>query len=137
MVWEIMLSGRRLYVSDPPVDYILICGSGGSTISIDERCIALSNLAGGFECYTLNDRERIYMVNLNASGSIPTSVLFNPNGSLMFGGSSGAVYIASGMPPTIKHSLKCEGERSLWLKIRDITTTFFHTGDEVVSVLVS
>ena len=111
MVWEIMLSGRRLYVSDPPVDYILICGSGGSTISIDERCIALSNLADGFECYTLSDQpERIYTIKPNTSESVPTSVLFDPNGSIMFGGSSGAAYIASGTPPTVKQSLKYDGK---------------------------
>ena len=111
MIWEITLGGEQMYVSIPTVDCVLIRGSGGSAISPDEQLIALSNLADGFECYTLSDQpERIYTIKPNTSESVPTSVLFDPNGSIMFGGSSGAAYIASGTPPTVKQSLKYDGK---------------------------
>lgn len=113
MVWQVKPSGRQLCVSNTVVDHILICRSGGSAISPDERLIALSNLADGFECYTLSDQQRVYTIDLNTSESVPTSILFDRNGSIMFGGSSGAAYIANGMPPTIKQTLKCEGKLSL------------------------
>ena len=99
-----------MYVFSATVDRILIRGSGGSAISPDEQLIALSNLADGFECYTLSDQQKIYTIKPNTSESVPTSVLFDPNGSIMFGGSSGAAYIASGTPPTIKQSLKYDGK---------------------------
>lgn len=110
MIWEITLGGEQMYVSIPTVDCVLIRGSGGSAISPDEQLIALSNLADGFECYTLSDQQKIYTIKPNTSESVPTSVLFDPNGSIMFGGSSGAAYIASGTPPTIKQSLKYDGK---------------------------
>jgi hypothetical protein len=111
MIWQIRPSGRQLYVSNVAVDHILTRRSGGSAISPDERLIALSNLADGFEFYTLSDQQRIYTINI--SESVPTSILFDQNGSIMFGGSSRAAYVASGTPPAIKQTLKYEGKLSL------------------------
>ena len=113
MIWQIRPSGRQLYVSSAAVNHILIHRSGGSAISPDERLIALSNLADGFEFYTLSDQQRIYTINLNISESVPTSILFDQNGWIMFGGPSGAAYVASGTPPAIKQTLKYEGKLSL------------------------
>lgn len=109
-VWEITPRGGQMYVFSATVDRILIRGSGGSAISPDERLIALSNLAGGLECYTLDDQQRVHTIKLGTSESVPISILFDPDGSMVFGGSSGAAYIANGTPPTIKQSLKYGGE---------------------------
>jgi len=105
---------RQLCVSNINVGHILIYGSGGSAISPDERLIAISDLADGFVCYSLSDQQKIYKINLNTSESVPTSVIFGPNGSLFLGGSS--AYVAGGMPPAIKQHLKYEGKGSIYIK---------------------
>ena len=116
MVWEISPRGGQLYVSSVCVDDILTCGSGWSSISPDERLIALSNPPNGFECYALSDQQRIYVVNLTAPESVPTPAIFDPNGSIIFGGSSGAAYVASGTPPAINQTLKYGSERYIWVE---------------------
>ena len=113
MIWQVKPSGGQLYVSSAAVNHILISRNRGSAISPDERLIALSNLGNGFEFYTLSDQQRIYAIDLNISESVPTSILFDQNGSMIFGGSSGAAYVASGTPPAIKQTLKYEGKLSL------------------------
>lgn len=137
MIWEIKPRERQLYVSGATVDHILIYGSGGSSISPDEKLIALSDLVNGFEFYALSDQRRIYTINPNPSEHVPTSVLFDLHGSIMFGGSSGAAYIASGTPPVIKQSLKCEGRCFLWAESSGLHIDYFFTGDEFVTILVS
>lgn len=136
MIWEIKPRGRKLCVSTATVNYVLICGSGGSAISQDERLIVLSSLADGFECYTLSDQQRIYTVTFGFPESVPTSVLFDLDGSVMFGGSSGAAYVANGMPLAIEQTLKCEGKQSFLAgNLRCINNS--SKGDEVVPILVS
>ncbi|KAF9784455.1 hypothetical protein BJ322DRAFT_1021205 [Thelephora terrestris] len=110
MIWEIEARGMQLYVFNGVIEHALICASGRSAISPDEQLIILSKLADGFECYALSDQRSVYKVDITNSEFVPTSVLFDSNGSILFGGPSGAVYVADGAPPVIKQTLECEGE---------------------------
>ena len=56
----------------------------------------------------------MHTVDLNISESITTSVLFDPNGSIVLGGSSRAADVAIGIPPAIEQSLECEDKHSVW-----------------------
>ena len=130
MVWEISPRGGQPPASSVNVNNYLTCGSGWSAISPDEQFIGLSYLPNGFECYTLSDQQRIYTVNLPSPESVPTSIIFDPNGSIIFCGSSGAVYIASGTPPAIYQTLKYESKCYLWIEISGCSNDLFFPTDE-------
>lgn len=137
MVWEISSRGGQLYVSGVFSNDDLTCRSGWSAISPDERLIVLSDLPNGFECYTVSDQQRVFAVHLAAPESIPTSVIFAPNGSIVFGGSSGAAYIASGIPPEINQALEYESKSYLWVEASGVSIILSKDEPEVAPILVS
>lgn len=69
----------------------------------------MTNLFDGVDLYSLTDQSRLSSISVEVKENVSADVTFASNDSIVFGGGSGLAYIAEGIPPTVRHTLKHGG----------------------------
>lgn len=66
----------------------------------------VTNLFDGVDLYSLVYQSRLGSVSVDLKENVSAAVTFASDNSIVFGGGSGLVYVAEGMPLTVRHTLR-------------------------------
>lgn len=80
--------------------------------------MAVTNLFDGVDLYSLVDQGRLGSVSVDVKENVSAAVTFTSDNSIVFGGGSGLVYVAEGVPLTVRHTLRHNGVLPLPFLVR-------------------
>ena len=84
--------------------------SGRSCLSLDDGTIAVTNLFDGVDWYNLANQRLVDSFRMTIEDNVITPILSNGMGSLIIGGSCGAVQVLQPSPAIVVQTLGLEGE---------------------------
>jgi hypothetical protein len=88
----------------------LILPSGRSCLSVDHGTIAVTNLFDGVDWYDLASQGVIDSLRIAIVDNVITPIISDSVGSLIVGGSCGAVQVLQPFPAVVVQTLELEGE---------------------------
>jgi hypothetical protein len=99
--------------SNSPLNFahiIILFPSGRSCLLANHNMIATTNLFDGVDYYDLANQNLVDSLRMTITDNVVTPIASGNTGSLIVGGSSGAVHVLQAFPATVVQTLELQGE---------------------------